>query len=286
MPKRSFLKIVVAVLFILFLITTLLIGFRHMILRNVFEALLNQSTQDFFAGSLQIDSVRLDPQLRIHIRGLKGNLQADSGPVPIEIQSLDSENAFFYLLTREGLVLRLEGFRPKNSLREGLHGICRLGGGFDWFLDLQLQVASLDFEDVIWFNPEYLSGSSGLIQGELHLKTAREKEPEFRVKLGVREPGGQIQSRFFSILTPYLPKSKGQTKAELKAISNTEALVGYKDIVMDMHLIESDKIKVFLHIAVPEYNLDLNVKMDIRLDAKQALMQVAQILGLVRIKVT
>jgi hypothetical protein len=257
--------------------------FRQAIFRKSLEYALNQNSKDFFVDTIRIQEARLDRHLRIHIQGLKAYLVAENGLVSLQAASIESENSILNFFSEEGLRLRFEGLRPSMSEQAGIRGVCRIRGGPQGLFQLKASIEALDFEYLVWLNPEFLMGSSGVIQGEIFLEAQTGKEPQFQSYLQVKEPGGRVQSRFFKLFTPYLPNTP--LRKELKQIASVEELVQYKEGVLQIGIAESDKIKVFLHTVVPEYNLDLNVQIDIRLDEKHALMQLAQLIGLMKLQI-
>ena len=46
-----------------------------------------------------------------------------------------------------------------------------------------------------------------------------------------------------------------------------------------MEMKDSDPMKFFVHVWVPDYNLNLNVDLKVRLDVKDAFLQLADLLG-------
>ncbi len=260
----------------------LVFSFRRPIERRLFESLFNQNTKEFFDGSIRLEEARLDPKLKIHLRNLRGQLHSDAGPVPFEISSIDSQGPLFDFFSKEGLALIFKGLRPGHSAHQGVQGTIHLRGGREGFADLKAEVKSLDLQEVEWLNPENLSGASGELRGEVTFRVNAAGEVLCAANLRVQEPGGRIQSRFFDILKPYLPQQL-EIRQKMDHLIATGGIVGFHDASLQLELAKSDQMKVFLHIAIPDYNLVLNLNIDIRIDEKNAFLQLAQLAGLLKV---
>ncbi len=248
-----------------------------------FESLLNHNMKEFFGGSIRLSGARIDHNGRLWIERFDGNLAAESGTLPLEIREIHSENTLFHYFLEEGIRLNFKSLRPSNSAREGVDGTLRVRGGKDWLLDLKTAVHGIDLEDVILLNPDFLKGSKGNLKGAMMLYARFNEEPRVSADLYVEKPGGKLQSQFFDGIFPYLPKSVA--KKQVKKLSNKTELVDFDNAKLQVNIARSDRIKVFLHILIPDYNLNLNLNMEVRVDDKEVLRELLQIIGIIKIRV-
>jgi len=256
--------------------------FRGELARAFLQYGLNQATDDLFARTIQISKVHLDWKGRVRIESLKARLRAASGPIPLEVRSISSKNSFLRAFSDRGLALNFEGVHLQDSQREGVSGEARIRMGREERFELQADILSLGLEEIRWISPEHLAGSSGEIQGKVTLQSKASGAILLEVQLRVREPGGRISARFFDLLLPYLPQiGSSERVAEIRAAGG---LVGFHDASLALSWKDSDRIKIFLHILVPDYNLDLNVNTEIRMDEKNSFSELAEIFGLINQK--
>ncbi len=272
--------------FFLLLVVTLacavLYHYRYPLTDGALEFLLNQNMKEFFDGSIRLSGARIDRNGRLWIDRFDGNLAAESGILPLEIREIRSENTLFHYFLKEGIRLNFKSLRPSNSAREGVDGILRVRGGKDWLIDLKTAVHGIDLEDVILLNPDFLKGSKGNLKGAMMLYARFNEDPRVSADLYVEKPGGKLQSQFFDGIFPYLPKSVA--KAQVKKLSNRTELVDFDNAKLQVDIARADRIKVFLHILIPDYNLNLNLNMEVRVDDKEVLRELLQIMGIIKIK--
>jgi len=281
--RRKFPFLLVLSLLTSILIIALYLGARNGVQDRLAEYFLNRGTQDLFQGTVRISGLSLDRRFYVHLDRFQGTLASESGNIPIEMGPLVSTGPVWEVFSENGLTLNFQKFRPSKTLREGIRGLCRIKAGRDWFFELKAEVVSLGLEDIEWFNPDALSGSAGEMRGSITLQTNALEEPKISADIHIAEPGGQMQSRFFDTLTPYLPQAK--SKKQIQDLAAHKGLVDFRNADLKIELKSTDNIKVFLHVLVPDYNLNLNLNIEIRIDEKNALLQIAQIMGLVKIKV-
>lgn len=255
---------------------------RHAAERRLLEYGINLAAREYFAGTLRLSQGYLDRKLRIHMFGFRGDFQTANGPVPIEIQSLESRDPLTRLAAGAPVLFTFKGARPALSKFEGIRGMALLKGGRDGRFKLRAKIVDLGLEDVAWLNPENLQGSSGRMTGFITLRSDARKDPVFGLQIKVSEPGGHIQAKFFDLLLPYLPSMK--TREEVSRLAAEAGLMVYRKAEFSMQLDEPDKLKVFFHIEVPDYNLHLNLNILIRTDEKNSFMKLTQMMGLVQIK--
>jgi len=148
------------------------------------------------------------------------------------------------------------------SPREGLAGAVWIRGGRNGFFELRSEARSVDLEDLVWVNPENLKGSQGEIKGEIAIRQNATGDLRIRGKLRIAEPGGKLPARFFDLIKPYLPVAV--TSAKIKTIQAAGGLVGFRVARLEMEMENPEVMKLFLQLAVPDYNLDLHLKMEIR----------------------
>lgn len=240
----------------------LVLVFHRPLAPRFFEFVLNQTTADFFAGSIRIGDVQWRPNGGVRLEDFKGKLQSPRGPVPLQIQSIESRNSLVRYFSEEGLVLDFEGAQLADSKGKGIRGISILRGGGRGFFELQADVQGLDLKELVWINPENLEGSSGEMKGKIILRQDSKGAILLNGKLQVNE-GGELPSHFFRLLKPYLPQIALSRK--IKRIEATGGLVGFRLASLEMEMVESNKMKIVLHLAVPDYNLDLHLKVEVRL---------------------
>ena len=85
---------------------------------------------------------------------------------------------------------------------------------------------------------------------------------------------------FFSAFLTYLPES--QNRKDLEAIIGLAGLVAFSEADFKVSSGASGRMKVFLHIRIPDYNFNLNLNVEIHEDSGnifEALSQLTQALG-------
>ncbi len=229
---------------------------------KLLEFSLNQSNRELFNNTLRLGRVNWKEKLGLRLEGLSAGFQGPSGPVTFEIRSVESRGSVLNFFRKEGLILDFQSAHLSDSPREGFEGMARIRGGKNGFFELRAQVKKADLQDFVWINPDNLKGSEGKVQGELVLRQGAEGEVRIRGKLQVEEPGGKLPAHFFDLVTPYLPLSLVEEK--VKQIRASGGRVGFRVARLEMEMADPQAMNLFLHLAVPDYNLDLHLKMDIR----------------------
>ena len=158
-----------------------------------------------------------------------------------------------------------------------MRGLVQISQRPHWRLELQANLAQLGLEELEWISPSYLAGSTGEVTGDVTLRVGDVEEPYLATALAIEEPGGLLQARFFDLLAPYLPAIN-----ELRRHAAKHALVAFRDARVKASLPATDRLEIFLHISVPEYNLDLNARLEIHVDERDILKQCVRLIGLVR----
>jgi len=105
------------------------------------------------------------------------------------------------------------------------------------------------------------------------------------MSLDAPEPGGNLQAKFFEIFMPYLPRSAQKEKVA-GLVSEGQKLVRYKAAGLEVSMPQSNEMKILLRILVLDYNLKLMLNMTVRTDSEDAFSKIAQILGLIEVKLT
>ncbi len=251
--------------------------------RRVMEWGANKAAYEFFQGSIRLEKAGVNRQMKLSIENIRAELKTREGKAPIRIRSLVSEEPVTFFLMNRPVKFRFEGLKTETSSYDGVQGEMTLKGGKDGFLDFRSEVKSLGLEDITFLNPDNLSGSTGKMTGTLTFHSDARQDPALGMEILVQEPGGKIQGQFFDMLLPYLPQM--QSTERVKNLASKKALVNYKNAALLVSLKESDKMKVFLHILVPDYNLNLNLNLEIRTDKKNAFLEIAQLFGLIEVAV-
>ena len=254
--------ILIAGLSLLSVLTVFIFLLAPPITLKLLELGLNQTARDFFAGTIRIDQAEWKPGPAIHLKNLKGKLQTSNQPVAIEIQAIESQASIFDYFSNAGLILKFKGARPTESSRKGLDGIIAIRGGKGGFFELRAETNQMDLEDLVWVNPENLSGSQGDLKGEIAIRQNANEEIHVRGRFHVKEPGGKLPARFFDLIKPYLPAAMIQGKVE--EIRARGGLVQFNIARLEMEMENPGQMKIFLHLSVPDYNLDLHLKMEVR----------------------
>lgn len=250
--------------------------------RDLVERLANRSSKEYFADSLKIKKVSLDHHFKIHLTGITGKLKTRQGPVPLEIKSLESQDALFLFLIQKPVRFLFEGIRPQISSRNGLSGSFLIQTGSAPRFELTADLGKTGLEDWQWLDPENLGGATGAMTGNLTFRQAVGQEPAFNLNIEAPQPGGSLQARFFDIFVPYLPASPMKEKVE--KVSKSQALVRYDRAALKISLSQSDSLKILLQIFIPAYNLKLTLNATVRADQKDAFSQIARLMGLIEVK--
>lgn len=272
---------------VLFLTGLILIGIGKLpdLERLVLERAINQNAKPFFADSVRIEKVHIDRSLKIRVEGIRGAFQARQGPVLLEMKSVESQDSLLSLLAQKPVLFLFEGARPKNSSREGVFGSFSFRAGKSWSFDFTADFQKTDLEDFQWLSPQDLEGATGAMNGKLIFTQEAGKYPVFDMNLEAPQPGGRLQARFFDLFLPYLPKSV-QKERVVKLVSKKEQLVQYQNAELQVGLPQSDRMKILLHILVLDYNLKLTLNVEVRMDQKNAFSQIAQLMGMIEVKLS
>jgi hypothetical protein len=276
--KKRRLGLGIFLLLLVFLIFGVL--FHEELARRWLESALNQNTQELFLGSLRLAEFRLEPKLRVRLGPLRGRIRAGSQEIPFEVQEIVSSGPLTDYFSREGLELRFAGFGVGDSPRSDIRGIARTRGGREGSFDLRVEIQNLGLEELARFDPENLKGAAGELEGEIAFRQDMGETFEFQALLRIEQPGGRLPSRFFEPLLAYLPEFA--VRREVRKVVAARGLVDYREASLQIRSVQTDRVKIFFHILIPEYNLDLNVNLEVRADEKTAFADLASLLGLLK----
>ena len=254
---------------------------RQEILRRALEIAVNRSAGEFFEGPVRLKSAALKRNWRLSVTGFEGRLKTRKEPVPMEINRIESLDPLTYYLFGAPVRFAFEGVRPAKSPYRGLEGVAWTSLGPNGTFELEGHVREMGLEDIEWINPENLHGSTGKMAGMIRVKAGAHTAPYFSLDLQVGEPGGTVKAQFFDLLVPFLPQY--EAIARLRALSAENRLVRYRSAQVQAALAGPGKMKVFLHILIPDYNLNLNLNLEVRIDEENAFLKLAQIMGLVEV---
>ncbi len=245
--------------------------------QKTLEFFLNFFTRPYFSNTLTLEAGVLDRGMKLHLKGLKANFHTPQKNLPIEILEIHSLNPVTELFW--GIPLRFEfrGARVQTSPYEGVEGVLLFQSGRNGFLELRAKIIGMGLEELRWINPELLKNSHGKMAGVLVLLATADQQIHYDLSLKFREPGGEIPAEFLNLLLAYLPPIENQPRVN---IQGSEArLVHYREAEVRAASAGIGKMKVFLHAAIPDYNLNLNLNLDLRTDSDNFFQDIARIMG-------
>lgn len=258
------------------------LNLNHGLLKSVLEITINRTSQEFFNDSVHMDKAALDLGLKLHIENLRFNLQSENGPVPIAIREIDSKSPLTDIFRKSGIAFSFKGAHVQSSRRVGVNGAIHVVGIQKWKIHLETDYLDIDLDDLIWLNPDNLLGSTGQIEGKLTLDANVSGKADLTADFQIKSPGGNLQGKFFGLIMPYLPPQAA--KNAIKQLASSGGLVRYKTAGLNLNLIRSNQLKVVLKILIPDYNLDLNLNLILRLEDQNSITDLAQLMGIVKAK--
>jgi hypothetical protein len=271
---------------ILLLVLSVLTGaaylFRLPLQHAAFEQILNQSTREFFAGTVRLKSVSMNQNTELSLQGLEGMLQTENGPVAVEMTAASTEKLWPNLFSEQGTVVHFSGIRPKGSRNPGVRGDARVKAGKNWHYQALFEIEGLDLREVRFLNPENLKGSTGMLRGSLQMMAHEARpEPQFQAVL-LADQGGMLQARFFEVILPYLPALP--TKAKMEELAEKEAMVRFQKAALRIETAAANRLKVALNILIPDYNVEANINLEVRIEEQTTFTELAQIVGILKVK--
>lgn len=217
----------------------------------------------------------------MHLKDFKGTLISEGGPTPIQIDRVDSSTSLLNFFKPEGTSMEFSGAKPEGSKNPGLSGRVELKSEDGGQFHLNAKIDGLDFGEIEWMNPDNLRGASGLFTGAITSDGKFSEDPKFQLILASRD--GLVQAKFFSALLPYLPALP--TKDRLTKLAAKDAVLPFKNAAVRAELKEPHKMTIALHIEIPDYNVVLNINFEIRIEESLSFLQLAEIMGLVKVTV-
>ncbi len=269
--------------FILFALAgTFLFLRRESLLRASLEYFLNGITvEPIQKGSVKVGRAWLDRGFKFNLENIRLGILSEKGANTLLIGRVYTNESILKVYRAGGVPFSVEGVKFAASPYEGLRGHGTVRAGRDWMFRFDSHIDALGLEEMDWLNPENLSGTTGRIAGTFALGANAAGEIIFSLRTRVEEPGGQIQARMFEALLPYLPQSV--ERAKLKIISGQQAFVRYREADFGLDLAGKDRLKVLFRILIPEYNLKLNLNVEIRVDKENAFADLAKLIGLIKV---
>lgn len=272
----SILGILLISLLVLISILTLKADWRT----NYVQHIINKAGAEYLPEPIRLKSVWMDSQLKLHIRNLEFPIRGEKKVVYFVAEEIHSRNSILNALKNEGSQMDLKGIKPLGSQNKGLSGTLTIRARPSPIFDLQGTIEELNLSEFSQLYPSNFEGAYGKIRGSYHFRLDNQGEPLLAVHASVDSPGGTLQARFFNVLNAYLPRDVKRKTTSISA----QDLVGFERADMDFELIQSDKARTFLFLAIPEYNLHLNLKIDMKLDEKKALTKLAELAGFIRVE--
>ena len=254
--------------------------YRDPLLEKGIEAYLNETQAVFFNQSLKVEGVHLDRDLKLSIRQIRGDWQTAADVFSFETDDIRLEDPVTHFFLGKPVTICFGRFRPRGSVQPGIAGKVLLHLDKDETMDLDADFLGLALEELRAIDPENLRGATGQMTGQFHLRARKSGSQDFRLKLNVPPPGGTLQARFFDLLLPYIPPAQ---KAVLETINTTQT-VQYQEADLNVALASPEAVNLLLHIAVPDYHLNLNLNVTIRVEDQEAFLQLAALLGLMKVE--
>lgn len=262
-------------------VTGVLLGIgRNILLEKTAEWFLNRSLSENLAAPIDIQNLSLGFTTHFEIGRVHASIQTHGGSLPLEIGRIRLKHCLFHILTKRlPFTFMFDGLKPFGSNSKGIRGEIT----FAWFqnqgITFQAKILELHLNELTVLDTQNLKGVTGTLNGDFVYRIDEKQNQFLDLQLNAPEPGGALQAQLFSLLVPYLPKSAYRTAVE--QIQKT-GLVHYNTASISLHQEAPSRMKILVKILVPDYNLDLNVNAEIRVDNENTLLQIAQVLGMIR----
>jgi hypothetical protein len=277
MKKRYLLLILMAV--------TLVTGLTLWPKRNAFiekqiENWVNHEYQAFLNNSFTIEGFHLNKDLSISIDYLRGKWLLEEEAFPFELYQLEILQPITDFLFAKPVTVRFEQLGAQNKKSKGVKGTVLLYNDKVGTFELRADFEEVYLQEYTLLNRDNLEHATGRVEGNVFVKGDAKQTESFQLKLEVKPPGGQVQARFFGALTPYLPVAQKQILAKIRS----SEVVDYKEMNLKAELASNEEVKMLLHMGVPEYNLNLNLNITLRVEDQEAFYQLAQVMGLIKVE--
>lgn len=276
-------KIVFVFLAIVFIVIALVFLFQKTILKLSLERVINSNIQNpIQKGSVKFGQVWIDSKFRIHFTDLRMTLLTEKGNIPLDIGAVESRRSIANIFLTQGMPFHAERIKFHGSAYNGLHGDGVVYAGRKWFFKFSSEIDSVGLEEIDWINLDNLGGSKGLVTGTISFEMNWTGKIKFELSIHSQKPGGQVRAKLFSALLPYLPA--GAERIKLQSLSGQADLVRYQEADLEARMVGENKMKILFHIVIPEYNLVLNLNVDVHVDKENAFNDIAKVLGWLKIK--
>src|SRR3989338_6999141 len=216
---------------------------------------LNRAAKPYFADTLRFNRAELDLMLNLHVQGAKGTFQGAEGPYPVEIDSLESGSSLANLARQQPVDFMFSGVRMNGSVFKGMAG--RVEAALNGSFRLEAQIEGVGLQDVVPFTAGNMRGAAGEMRGRIMIVSKPGSEGVLNIELSAQKPGGRIPSRFFAAFLPFLPDAQSQT--ELATLIRLSGVVSFDEANFKVDSAGPGRMKVFLHMRIPDYNLNLNL---------------------------
>ena len=277
MKKRYFVLILIM---LLFAAGVYLLRHRDALLEKQIEIWVNKEYQPFLNDSFEIEGFHLHRDLTVSIDYLRGSWLLEEESLPIEVYHLKVLRPITDFLFSKAVTVSFEQVRPQHQKSKGIKGSILLFNDKPGSFELRAEFEEVYLQEYTLLNRDNLEHATGRVEGSVFVRGNAKETETFQLKLAVKPPGGQIQARFFEAITPYLPAAQKQILSKIRS----SEVVDYQDMKLDAELTASEEVKMLLHMGVPEYNLNLNLNITLRVESQEAFYQLAQVMGLIKVE--
>lgn len=185
---------------------------------------------------------------------------------PLELQDLTGE------LWRSPSQVALKGLRARcaSGILQGAL-VVETTGAQPTFT-LEARVTGVALSDLTPINPTVFAGAQGAGDVTLTAHGTAEGTISFIAAFEVAQPGGAVQAPFLNALMPYVPAA-AQTTVLRQAVAQDRP-IRFQTARMTVESAAPDTLKALFLMALPEYNVTLDVDFTIHLDDAAALPRV------------
>lgn len=141
---------------------------------------------------------------------------------------------------------------------------------------VRLEVADVPLAALQGVHPSLLAGAAGEVSGHLAVRWVAGAEPEFDGALTVPEPGGSVQAGILTGLLPYLPGEPGASRVAAAVAEN--APVRFRSASLTLTSVSQGQINLLLRMEIPEYNVNLETTVELRVDDVTGLLRLGRFL--------
>lgn len=254
---------------------------QALLLRSL-QFLANRFTDEVFSGSIRIRDARLTRELKLELEGITAEMHSRKGSVPIEIGSVRSQSSLLHLFDKASVLFTFDDAGLAHSRRAGAQGTFHVRLGNHWRFQLDSDIQEIGMEELEWIDPQSLHGASGTLSGKATAEAGQGIDPHFQLELRTDVSGGYVQARLLDSFLSYVPQTDKRDRIKLLVAQG--GLVQFQRGILTIQLTDPRKLKILLSMMVLEYNLDLNLNVEVRVDSDRAFFQVAQLMGLITVQ--